>query len=120
MYLDREDLDFYHQLRHIPDNQIPEGGAIAVRPRNEPIVAKAMKSVKAVVNKLTIVAATIAFGALLASGTAQPERVGGGTMLKIDQCFNYSEGNNWDGRFRLFWIPGATPCRPAMQSYGPE
>jgi hypothetical protein len=52
--------------------------------------------------------------------SGQPERVGGGTMRKADQCFNYSEGNNWDGRFSLFWMPRATPCRPAMQSSGPE
>jgi hypothetical protein len=120
MYREREDLDFCHQLRQIPDNQIREGRAITVPSRSEPNVAQATKSAKAVVNKWIIVAATIAFGTLLASITAQPERVGGGTMGKADQCFNYSEGNNWDGRFRLFWVPRATPCRPAMQSYGPD
>ena len=71
-------------------------------------------------NKLTIVVATVAYGSVLAFAAAQPERVASGTMRKADQCFNYSEGNNWDGRLRLFWIPRATPCRPAIQNYGPE
>src|SRR5579863_5225737 len=105
MFREREDLDFYHQLRQIPDNQIREGGGVTLPSRKQPAVTQATKSAKAIV---TIVAATIALGVLFASVTAQPGRVGGGTISRTDHCFNYSESNNWDGRFSLFWMPRAT------------
>jgi hypothetical protein len=72
-------------------------------------------------NKSTIVAATIAFLASLASATAQPERGVGETMTKAVQCFNYSERSKWEGRLRvLFWMQRASPCQPPLQRYGAE
>jgi hypothetical protein len=69
---------------------------------------------------LTIAAATIAFGALFATAWAQSQQGTGGTRRTIEPCFSYSEANNWNGRTRVFWIPRAAPCRPALQGYGPE
>jgi membrane fusion protein (multidrug efflux system) len=47
MYREREDLEFSHQLRQIPENEISESRAIAVPPRNEPHIADAAKSATA-------------------------------------------------------------------------
>jgi hypothetical protein len=50
-------------------------------------------------HKFTIAAATIAFGALLASAPAQAETLGGGAKQVGNQCFKYSTGQERDGRF---------------------
>src|SRR5260221_7718522 len=47
MYREREDLEIPHQLRQIPENQIPESRAITVSPRNEPNIVDAEKSAPA-------------------------------------------------------------------------
>ncbi|HWN50971.1 MAG TPA: hypothetical protein VNO18_14315 [Xanthobacteraceae bacterium] len=47
MYREREDLEMSHQLRQIPENQIPESRAIIVPRRNEPNIADAAKSAPA-------------------------------------------------------------------------
>jgi hypothetical protein len=71
-------------------------------------------------NKSTIVAAMIAFGASSASATTQSEHVAGGMMRKFDQC-RYSERSNWEGRLRvLFWMQRAAPCQPPLQKHGAE
>jgi hypothetical protein len=57
-------------------------------------------------HKLTIAAATIAFGALLASASAQAEILGGAPEKAGNQCFTYSVGNARDGRFGMW---GACP-----------
>ena len=49
--------------------------------------------------KLTIAVATIAFGALLASVSAQAEMLGGAPNKNGNQCFTYSRGNDKDARF---------------------
>jgi hypothetical protein len=71
-------------------------------------------------SKSTIVAAVLIFGALLAPATAQFESFPDRPMTKAGKCFNFSDGNNAAGRFRLLWIPHATPCRPPIQGYGLE
>jgi hypothetical protein len=50
-------------------------------------------------HKLTIAAATIAFGALLASIPAQAETLGGGPKQAGNQCFKFSTGQERDARF---------------------
>jgi len=47
MYREREDLEISHQLRQIPENQIPESRAITVPRRNEPSIVDAAKSAPA-------------------------------------------------------------------------
>ena len=50
--------------------------------------------------KLTILAATIAFGALLASAPARADMSGGApNQNNSGQCFKYSVGQDKDGRF---------------------
>jgi hypothetical protein len=49
--------------------------------------------------KLTIAAAAIAFGALLASAPVQAEQTGGGPIRKGNQCFKFSQSMEKDGRF---------------------
>src|SRR3984893_4565378 len=69
MYREREDLEISHQLRQIPENQIPESRAITVPPRNEPNIVDAEKSAPAkprrTARKLVLAAsvATIAIAA---------------------------------------------------------
>jgi hypothetical protein len=49
--------------------------------------------------KLTIAAAAIAFGALLASAPVQADQSGGGPIRKGNQCFKFSQSMEKDGRF---------------------
>ncbi|HSV25052.1 MAG TPA: hypothetical protein VLJ17_18715 [Xanthobacteraceae bacterium] len=56
--------------------------------------------------KLTIAAATIAFGALLTLGPALAEVLHGGPVKNGSQCFNYGAGTSRDGRFGTW---GACP-----------
>ena len=49
--------------------------------------------------KLTIAAAAIAFGAMLASAPVQAEHAGGGPNHKGNQCFTFSQSMERDGRF---------------------
>jgi len=47
MYREPEDFEVSHQLLQIPENQIPEGRAITLPRRNEPVIAGAAKSAPA-------------------------------------------------------------------------
>ena len=89
-------------------------------PRIKRVMMQQRRIWKTVMNRSTIAAATIALGALFASAAAQAEQAAGATRRTIEPCFSFSEANNWTGRSRLFWIPRAAPCKPAMQSYSPE
>ena len=57
-------------------------------------------------HKLTIAAATIAFGALLASATAQADILNGAPKQAGNQCFTLSTGQGRDERFGIW---GACP-----------
>jgi hypothetical protein len=50
-------------------------------------------------HKLIVAAATMAFGALLASVPAQAETLNGGPKQVGNQCFKYSPSHERDGRF---------------------
>jgi uncharacterized membrane protein len=50
-------------------------------------------------HKLTIAAATIAFGALLASAPAQADALQGAPMKIGNQCFKFSQTQERDARF---------------------
>jgi hypothetical protein len=56
-------------------------------------------------NKVTLTAATIAFGAFLATIPAQAEYGGGGVQKRGDQCFVPAQGQARDG-FGA-WVPCA-------------
>ncbi|HMA70118.1 MAG TPA: hypothetical protein VKP67_01305 [Xanthobacteraceae bacterium] len=64
-------------------------------------------------HKLTIVAATIAFGAML--GSAQAEILGGAPNKNGNQCFKYSSGNERDGRFGSWGACPQAASTPATQ-----
>jgi uncharacterized membrane protein len=57
-------------------------------------------------HKLTIAAATIAFGALLASAPAQADILNGAPEKNGNQCFAFSAGGSRDSRFGTW---GACP-----------
>ena len=57
-------------------------------------------------HKLTIAAATIAFGALLASAPAQADILNGAPDKNGNQCFTYSHSQARDARFGTW---GACP-----------
>ncbi len=57
-------------------------------------------------HKLTIAAATIAFGALLASAPAQADILNGAPEKNGNQCFKYSHSQARDARFGIW---GACP-----------
>jgi hypothetical protein len=61
-------------------------------------------------NKLTIAAATIAFGALI-SIPAQADNIAGAPMRNGNQCVNYSQGQAREGRFGTW---GACPQQAAL------
>ena len=57
-------------------------------------------------HKLTIAAATIAFGALMASAPAQADILNGAPKQAGNQCFTLSTGQGRDERFGMW---GACP-----------
>jgi hypothetical protein len=57
-------------------------------------------------HKLTIAAATIAFGALMASAPARADILNGAPNKVGNQCFAFSTGNGRDERFGMW---GACP-----------
>jgi hypothetical protein len=57
-------------------------------------------------HKLTITAAAIAFGALLASAPAQADILNGAPEKNGSQCFAFSAGGSRDSRFGVW---GACP-----------
>jgi hypothetical protein len=70
-------------------------------------------------HKLTFAAATIAFGAMLASVPAQADMSGGGPKQKGGQCFTHSQSMEREGRFG-FWggcaQTASTPVAPSAQN----
>jgi len=64
-------------------------------------------------HKLTIAAATIAFGAML--GSAQAEILGGASTKNGNQCFKYSSANERDGRFGSWGACPQAASTPATQ-----
>jgi uncharacterized membrane protein len=72
-------------------------------------------------HKLTIAAATIAFGALLASAPAKADSLNGAPEKNGNQCFTFSPGGSRDSRFGAW---GACPqtasvaVAPASRHHG--
>ncbi len=68
-------------------------------------------------HKLTIGAATIAFGALLASAPAQADMLNGAPKQAGNQCFTLSAGQGRDERFGLW---GACPQKASVAVAAPR
>jgi hypothetical protein len=64
-------------------------------------------------NKLTIAAATIVAGAMLASAPVQAEQSGGGPIHKGAQCFKHSQSMERDARFGIWTECPQTASVPA-------
>jgi membrane fusion protein, multidrug efflux system len=88
---EREDLEISHQLRQIPENQIPESRAITVPRRNEPNIADAAKSAPAkprrAARKLVLAASAAAIAIAAGSWYGAEWWTTGRFMISTDDAY---------------------------------